>query len=783
MNDFGALKFGIGARATRLEDQRFVTGAGRYGDDIRLPGETFAEFVMSPAPAGRIRAIDTEAAKAMPGVLGVFTMADLDTDGVGDIPALTMGVAPLFRPDGTRATTPPRPPLAREEVRFVGDTVAMVVAESRAAARDAVEAVTVEIDEAPFVLDLMEAEGGPAVWPHLPDNLAYLWREGDAAAVDAAIEAADHVATVTVPFARLAMVPMEPRSAVAVYEDERYVLHCGTQNPHIVRQMLAENVFKVPLEAVRVTTPDMGGGFGMRSTVFPEMVAVTWAAKRLGRPVKWTGRRSDAFLADDMGRDVTMTAELALAADGTFQALRVKSVATLGAYVSMFGPVPTFANLGGLASVYRTPAISAEVRTVYTHTTPIAPYRGAGRPEAIAVMELAIDGAAREFGFDRMALRRKNMIRPDEMPFQTGLSYNYDSGDFPAVMARAEALADVAGFPARKAAAAAEGRLLGLGVVMAIEASAGLLDEEVEVAIDADGHATIRAGSINHGQGHETTLRQIVADRLPIAADAMTFSQGDTNVIPYGNGTFGSRTAVLAGSATLGAVDGVVARAKEIAAHLMSAEADAVDFDGERFTLRESNQIRTFAEVAAAAHDPAQLPPGAAPGLAATVRFGSPDGPTFPNGCHVCEISIDTGTAMLTVERYVAVCDIGTVINPTIVEGQIHGGVVQGLGEVIGEVMIYDDATGGPVTGSFMDYAMPRAEDVPEIVVELAPSPTPKNPLGAKGCGEAGTVGGLTAGLAAVADALADLGITAITMPATPGTLWRILDEAKAACP
>jgi carbon-monoxide dehydrogenase large subunit len=448
MTPHGSLRFGIGARATRIEDRRFVMGQGRYGDDVSIDGQLYAEFIISPTSAGRVLSLDLGAAKETPGVVGVFTAHDLDADGIGDLPCFATRAAPLQRADGTPAFVPPRPPFARDRVRFTGDILGMVVAETRDAAREGVDAIFPDIEDASMVIDPRDAaaEGAPPVWDDCPDNTAYVFRAGDAEAVDAAIAHARYVAKVEIPFTRLAMTPMEPRTALGVYDafDGRFTLHCGTQNPHIVRRALAQDVFGVPETDIRIVTPDMGGAFGMRSTVFPEMVAVLWAARALGRPVKWTGTRSAAFLTDDMGRDLHMTADLALDEDGTFEALRVRSVAGLGAYLSLFGPIPTFANIGGLAGVYRTPLISADVRAVFTNLPPIAPYRGAGRPEAIACIELAIEEAARRFGFDRFALRRQNMITPNELPFQTGLTFTYDSGDFPKSMAMATEAADLA---------------------------------------------------------------------------------------------------------------------------------------------------------------------------------------------------------------------------------------------------------------------------------------------------------------------------------------------------
>ncbi|XWN30313.1 MAG: xanthine dehydrogenase family protein molybdopterin-binding subunit [Devosia sp.] len=769
--------FRIGASPPRVEDQRFVTGQGRFGDDINVPGQLYAAFALSEMPAGAINTIDLEAAHGIQGVVAAYTGEDIGDD-LAPIPSLACRNVPLMRPDGTRYQEPPRHPLAKDRVRFVGEPVAMVIGETPEAARDGAEAVMVEIDEAAFVLDVEVAAepGAPTVWPHMPDNTAFVMTVGDAAAVDAAMAAAAHVATVRVPFTRLAMSPMEPRTALGAFDEESgtYTLTCGTQNPHTLARLLAEDVLRVPAHKVRLITPDMGGAFGLRAGIFPEMALALWAAKTLGRPVKWTGTRSAALLSDDMGRDMVMSAELALDENGTFEALRVRSVASLGAYTSMFGPMPAFGNLGGLAGVYRTPLISAHVRAVHTNTVPIAPYRGAGRPEAVTMIELAIDAASRQFGFDRLDLRRRNMIGPDALPYKTGLSYTYDSGDFPAAMAEAERVADVAGFPGRREAAARQGKLRGLGLANAIEASAGALDEGASLDVEADGTATLFIGGINHGQGHETVLRQIVCEALGLDPEAVRIVAGDTAAVPYGVGSFGSRTAALGGSATLIACQRVIEQAMDTAATALETAPETITFDEGRYIAKGTNRSLSFQDVAAVA---------AAETLSAQIRFAADKGPTFPSGTHVCEVEVDEATGALTVLSYVTVSDVGTLINPMLVEGQIHGGVVQGLGQVIGEQVVYDPGTGQPLTGSFMDYPMPRADDIPSIKARFDAHPTAKNPLGAKGAGEAGTVGALPAALAAVADALAPLGIDGVDMPATPARLWTLINTAKRTAP
>ena len=772
MNDMSTMRFGVGTRAPRFEDQRFVTGNGKFGDDVSLPGQAYAELVTSPLPAGRIVSIDASAALKMPGVLAVYTVDDVDADGLGLLGCNAMERLPLRRADGSIITAPPRPVLARDAVRFVGEAVAMVVAETAAIARDAAESVMVEIEDRPHAANLDEAmvPGAPAVWDDRPDNTAFLFRHGDHDAVAAAMDQAAHVVSVTLPFQRIAMNPMEPRTALGHYEDGRYTLYCGAQNPHIARDELAA-VLGVAPEAVRVVINDMGGAFGMRSVIFPEMALVVFAARRLGRPVKWTGTRSGHFLADDMGRDVVTTATLALDDEGRFLALRIDSTASMGAFLSRMGPIPAVGNLSGAAGFYRTPHIAVDVRGVFTNAPPIAPYRGAGRPEAIAYIEMAIDEAARTCGFDRMELRRKNTITPGEMPFQTGLNFRYDCGDFPGIMARAEAVADVAGFPARREAAAARGKLLGLGFVNAVEGTAGFLDEEAAIGFDATGRVTLSMGSSNHGQGQETTFRQVVSERLSIPPEEIEYAMGDTDKVAHGSGTFGSRSAIFGGSAAMLASDGAIEEGRKVAAEAFGTPLDDVSFDGGRFYAKGSNATLGWAEIAAKAAEKAGPDE---PALFARAQFASPEAATFPNATHVCEVEIDRETGAVAVTRYHAVIDVGTAINPMIVEGQLHGGVVQGLGQVLSETMVYDEM-GQPLTGSFMDYAMPRADDMCAIDVEHRPVPTARNPLGAKGAGEAGTVGALPAGLCAIADALHGAGVDEVLLPATPSRVWAAL--------
>ncbi len=776
------MKFGMGQPVPRVEDKRLLTGGGRYTDDINLPNQAWAQVLRSPHANARIAAIDTEAARAAPGVVAVLTGADVAADGLGHLPCLVPLLLPLKRTGGAPMYVPPRPLLVADQARFVGDYVALVVAESREAARDAAELVAVDYEPLPAVVETGKAgaPGAPSIWPEAPDNVSFVFAGGDRAAVDAAFAKADHVSTAELPVTRIAMNPMEPRAALGHYDPftERYTLYSGAQNPHDIRRFLAQSVLKILETRLRVVSPDMGGAFGMRSNTFPEMGLVLWASRRTGRPVKWTADRSESFLADDHGRDLLMEVELALDGDGTFLALRYRGTAGLGAYLSIFGPFPAFGNLGSLAGVYRTPAISVEVRGVLTNTPPIGPYRGAGRPEAALALERVVDQAARELGVDPVELRRRNMIPPEALPFQTGLSFKYDSGAFEETMDMTLEAADHAGFAARRAQSEARGMLRGLGLAMAIEQSAGLFDDGAEIRFDPSGGATVFIGTHNHGQGHETVFKQLLADKLGLEFEQVRYVDGDTDLVPYGRGTFGSRTSGIGGAALTKAADIIIDKGRKIAAHKLEAAEEDIGFADGAFTIAGTDRSMSLAEVAATAFAPAQLPPGMEPGLKAYAGV-VPPAPTFPNGCHVAEVEIDPDTGVLRIDRYTVVDDVGVVMNPMLLEGQIHGGIVQGLGQILFEEVVFDADSGQLLTGSFMDYTMPRADDVPNFEVGTNPVPTTTNPLGIKGAGEAGTVGAMPCLMNAIADALAPLGVTRLDMPATPERIWRAIRDAS----
>lgn len=776
------MKFGMGQSVPREEDKRLVTGRGRYTDDIDLPGQARGHVLRSPFAHARVISIDTTEARRAPGVLAVLTGADYVADGLGPLPCAAAAILPLRRPDGSPAYVPPRTALVTDRVRFVGDAVAFVVAETHAQARDAAELIEVEYEELPVASDIRDAaaDGAPVIWDDCPDNLSFRWQVGNRDGVEAAFADAHHVTKLEYTVTRIAMTPMEPRAAVASYDaiEDRFTLYCGVQSPHMIRRFLAQVIFKVPETSFRVVSPDMGGAFGMRSNTHPEIVLSLWAARRIGRPVKWTSDRSEGFLSDEHGRDSHWTIELALDRNGIFTGLRARSLNTTGAYVSLFGPFPIVVNSGGLAGVYRTPAILFEALAYFTNTVPIAPYRGAGRPEASLAIERLIDAAARELGIDRVELRRRNLIAPDQLPFQTGLAYKYDSGDFEKILNRTVELIDYPGFEKRRDEARSRGKLRGLGIVNSIEQSAGGFEEHAHVRFDSGGSITVLVGTHNHGQGHETIYKQLVSERFGVDVEAIRIVQGDTDLVPYGNGTFGSRSSGLGMAAISRAADKVIEKGRRIAGFMLEASAADIEFRDGEFRIAGTDRRVPLKDVARQAFMRGGLPPDIEPGLMADGLF-MPPAPTYPNGSHAAEIEIDPDTGVLEILRYVVVDDVGTVINPMLLKGQIHGGVVQGLGQIMLEDMIYERETGQVVTGSLMDYGMPRADMVPSIEVESMPVPSPTNPLGIKGAGEAGTVGAMPCLMSAVIDALSPLGITEIAMPVTPERLWRAIRAAR----
>ena len=772
-------KFAVGQSVRRLEDPRLVQGLGRYSDDVNLPRQLYAALVRSPHAHARIVAIEPQRALGAPGVVAVLTAADLSGDGVGNLPSDRT----RKRGDGTPAFATPRPALARERVRHVGDPVALVVADTLTRAIDAAELVAVDYAPLPAVAATAAAArpGAPAVWDEVPDNVAFVAESGQREAVARAFERAAHVSRLDFVVTRVAAAPLEPRAAVGEYDRRsgRYTLHTGIQAPHGTRTLLAD-VLRVAQSQVRVVTADVGGSFGMRSGLYPEMVLVLWAARRLGRPVKWTSDRREGFVTDEHGRDNVSTVELALDGDAKFLALRVAITLNVGAYLTPRSAGPGTNNIGGVAGVYTTPAIHHTTTGVFSHTTPTGPYRGAGRPEATYAIERVIDVAARELRIDPVQLRRRNLIPPSAMPFKTGLVFTYDSGDFGRGMDLALSLADHAGFEKRRAEARTRGKLRGLGLANAIEVAGGpytaLNPDTAEIRVNPDGSVTVFTGSTSMGQGNETAFAQIVSERLGVAPARIQVLWGDSDALGAGRGNGGSGALSVGGSAVVRATDKIVERGRRIAARVLEAAAEDLVFGDGRFTVAGTDKGLAFAEVARAAYQPRQLPPGLEPGFSETAAF-TPPAVTFPNGCQVCEVEIDPDTGALRIVRHTVVDDVGRMVNPMLVKGQIHGGVVQGLGQALFEDLAYDAETGQLLAGSFMDYAMPRAEDVPFFEVDSHVVPTAVNPLGAKGVGEAGTVGALPALVNAVNDALAPLGVRHLDMPLTPARIWRAIHE------
>jgi carbon-monoxide dehydrogenase large subunit len=773
----GALE---GKPLRRREDLRLLTGAGNYAADARHPGMLVAVLVRSPHAHADVLGIDAGAARAMAGVVGVYTQADL-----GDVGPIPGGIG-FPRPDGGPAPKTDRTLLASDRVRFVGEPVALVVAETRGAALEAAEAVIVDYQARAVVTDPIAAmaPGAPAVWDDVPDNIGFLWKRGDAERTQQALRDAAHVTRLQSIVTRVTANSMEPRGAWAeVGADGRLVLHASIQSPYPLRNGLAQNNFKVDSKDIRVLPGDVGGSFGMKSGVQQEYALVCWAARKLGRPVRWISDRTEGLLTDEQAREMRITAELGLDAGGKITALRLRWDVNLGAYVSGRSGWPV-GNIGGTAGVYDIPTIYAESCGIITNTVPTAAYRGAGRPEATYTIERLIDVAARELGITPYELRRRNLIRPEAMPYKTALTFTYDCGEFEGNMQTAATLSELDGFPARREEAKARGKLRGIGLCNCIEVAGGPFLRPAKdlstLRLAEDGTLILRTGSVSVGQGLETAFSQIVADRFGVPLEQVRYQQGDTDDLPYGKGNGGSGALCIGGAAVTIAVDKVIDKAKRIAAELLEAAVVDVTFDAGRFTIAGTDRSIDLAAVARAAHDPALVMPGEEGGLVESGEF-VPTAVTFPNGTHVCEVEIDPDTGVTEVVRYSAVEELGRVLNPLLVAGQIHGGVVQGIGQAMGEQIVHDRETGQMLTASFMDYQMPRADDVPMFQMATREVPTKVNPLGAKGVGEAGTVGALAAVMNAVNDALAPLGIRHFDMPATSGRVWAAIQAAKAA--
>jgi aerobic carbon-monoxide dehydrogenase large subunit len=774
------MRFALGQSVPRTEDPRLLTGRGRYADDFDLPRLAHAQVLRSPHAHARIRSIDVRAAQQMPGVLAVLTGADWAAEKYGAFrPAILRQ-----RRDGSAMFVPTRPALAQGRAMLVGDPVAFVVAETVDLAKDAAERIAVEYEALPSVTatDQALAPGAPKLWDECRDNECFFHTVGDKRAVEAAFAKAHHVTRQKLVFNRITAATMEPRGCIGEYDDRlgRYTLYLGTQRPHGTRADMARRVFEIPETQMRIVAGDVGGSFGMKGGHFPEYPLTLWASRLTGRPVKWICERSEGMLTDDHDRDHISDAELALDKDGKFLALRVRNVSNIGAYLAPGGLISPTMHLGGLAGTYTTPAIYVEVSGVFSNTTSIGPYRGSGRPEASYIVERVIDNAAREMGIDRAELRRRNTVPPGAMPFKTGLVFTLDCGEFEKNLDMALGLAEYAGFERRRAEARTRGRLRGFGMANIIEQTSQMMGETVVVRFDPSGTVTVIPGSISHGQGHETMYKILLSARLGLDEADIRVSFSDTDLAPDGGGTFASRTAVLGGSAATLAADKIIAKAKKIAAHAMEAAEGDLEFGDGIFRVAGTDKSVSLKEMAQASYVPSRLPPGLETGLHETASF-SPEVPNFPNGCHVCEVEIDPDTGATQMLRYAVVDDVGTVINQLTLEGQIHGGVAQGVGQAFSEQLVYDKDSGQLLTGSFMDYGMPRADDMCSFEMEENPVPTKTNPLGVKGAGEAGNVGALGAIMNAVVDALSPLGITHIDMPATPEKVWQAIRAAQAA--
>ncbi len=778
---------GIGASVKRREDGRFLAGRGRYVDDMNRPGQVYAAIRRSDRPHARIRGIDTSAAAAAPGVIAIYTGADMAADGIGGLPCGWQ----IHSKDGSPMAEPPHPVLAIGKVRHVGDPIAVVIAETKAQAKDAAELLVIDFEDLPGVADIRAASapGAPLVHDEVAGNVCYDWHIGDKDAVDAAFARAKHVVKLDLVNNRLIPNAMEPRAALGECDVAgHYTLSTTSQNPHVIRLLMGAFVLHIPEHKLRVIAPDVGGGFGSKIYHYAEEAIVTWAAGKLRRPVKWTAERSESFMSDAHGRDHVTHAEMAVDAEGHFLALRVATLANMGAYLSTFAPsVPTYLYATLLAGVYKTPAIYAEVKAIFTNTVPVDAYRGAGRPEAAFLLERLVDVVAQETGIDRVELRRKNFIPADAYPYQTPVALQYDSGNHEMTLAEALKAADYAGFPARRAEAARRGKLRGIGISTYLEACgiapsqvAGALGaraglyEVANIRVHPTGSVTVFTGAHSHGQGHETTMAQLVADQLGVPLDQVDVVHGDTGEIPFGMGTYGSRSLAVGGSAMVKAMDKIIAKGKRIAAHLLEASVEDIEFKDGVFRVAGTDKAKALAEISLAAYVPHNYPiEELEPGLEETA-FYDPKNFTYPGGCHVCEVEIDPETGVTTVVNFAAVDDVGRVINPMIVEGQVQGGIAQGIGQALLEGAAYD-ASGQLLSGSFMDYTMPRADNLPNITVGTEITLCTHNPLGSKGCGEVGVIGSPPAVINAVVDALKDYGVRHIDMPATAEKIWSII--------
>jgi aerobic carbon-monoxide dehydrogenase large subunit len=779
---------GIGASIKRREDFKFLKGMGKYTDDMVMPNQTFCYFLRSPKAHAKIVKIDTAAAMKAPGVVGILTSKDFE--GVGGVPCGWL----VTGKDNKPMVEPKHPILAEGKVRHVGDPIVAVIAESLSLAKDAAELVHIEYADLPAVVDMKAAlQGGSAVHDEAANNMCFDWELGDKAAVEAAFAGAHHVTKIDLINNRLIANAMEPRAAIGAYDmsTEEHTLITTSQNPHVIRLLMGAFVLGIPEHKLRVYAPDVGGGFGSKIFHYAEEALVVWAAKKFGRPVKWTAERSESFLSDAHGRDHVTHAEMAFDKDGKALALKADTLANMGAYLSTFAPsVPTWLHGTLLAGQYATPAVYTNVKAVFTNTVPVDAYRGAGRPEATYIVERLMSKAAHEMGMDQTVLRRKNFIQPSQFPYQTPVAVVYDIGDYEASMNKAIELSEYKTFEGRRAAAQAQGKLRGIGVASYIEACgiapsslvgalgarAGLY-EAATVRVNPTGSVSIFTGSHSHGQGHVTTFAQVVSDKLGIPIENVDIVHGDTNRVPFGMGTYGSRSIAVGGTAIVNALNKVIDKGRKIAAHLLEASEADIVFENGNYQVKGTDKKKSFGEIALTAYVPHKYPlETVEPGLEETA-FYDPKNFTFPAGTYICEVEIDPATGVTEIINFTAADDFGNVINPMIVEGQVHGGLAQGIGQALLEGAVYD-ANGQLKSGSYMDYTMPRADDLPFFKVTTTVTACTHNPLGVKGCGEAGAIGSPPAIINAICDALKGYGVDHIDMPATPEKVWRAINGA-----
>ena len=771
-------RYSISQPVTQVEAPRLVTGKGRYTDDVTLPRQAYAVFLRSPHAHADIMRLDTSEAEKLPGVLAILTGRDYAADGLGPV----IGISPLKRRDGSPMFRPPRPALVADRVRHIGQSVAIVVAESIAQAKDAAEHIDVEF--APLSAHVTTADANdpetPQIWDGCPNNEPVYVEHGDEAAVDAALAGAAHVVREHLVVNRVAACTMEPRAVVADYDQGRdhYTIYACHQRPYIWRTMMTKHLFDIPENKMTIIAGDVGGSFGMKGGLYPEIPLAAWASRRVGRPVKWTCERSEGLVSDDQARDMVVDAELGLDAEGRFVAMRLSSNNNVGAYVTMIGFISTNGIAHSVCGPYATPAVHGRAAAVLTNSVPVSNYRAPGGAPGTYVIERIIDMAAREIGMDPAEIRRRNLIPADAMPFTLPIKQTYDCGDFTAVLDKCLAKADYAGADARKEEATARGKLRGVGVSSTVDPSAGPSPETAELRFDPGGTVTVLVGSTAGGQSHETIYTQIVSDRLGIDAETIRVIEGDTDKLSWGTGTGAARTATIGGTAVFKAVDKIIDKGRQIAAHLLEAAEADVEFSDGAYIVSGTDRSVGFDEVARTAFMPGKLPPEIEIGLYETATW-SPEVGNVPNSAHVCEVEIDPDTGTIEVARYTAVHDVGVELNPLLVDGQVHGGIAQAVGQAVMENVVYDPDSGQILSGSFMDYAMPRASDLCNYDVDRHPVPTKTNPLGVKGAGECGTVGGLAAMMNAINDALAPLGIRNLAMPATPERVWRAIRDAR----